>query len=438
MKILMLLILLTSTLFSQKLWEIELDKNIIQVELMPDGEHFIVNYGITGENKKDMKVEVRKLIDGSIEKQILTDEFRNAYIESNTEIYFTQDFKYFMLKYSNILFDVETLKPVRTFEAILDWNGESIDIGKVQFSKDNKYVFILNRGDFDGEPVAPYFTTARSSVYIFDFQTGEFIKKIFLPYLTENIEISDDGKYLQTFEGLKYYNPNSGLPIPIHIIDTENLDVILKMPYLKEGKFCNFINTKDVAYIFNNNSNYKFYDLLDSNIIIEYNFAKDVGSNYGRLISSKKGDKLFNFNHKDVHIYDYPELNLLDHKPNSEIFTGIIKLTNDEKYTINLETPDRKVIKCFDLQTLNIEHNITNNYFQKENNTITFNSQEFIGQIANIGIYNSSGSKIGTLHNGIINQENYNFQIPELPSGAYYLQCQLPNQNLNFNFMVVR
>ena len=97
------------------------------------------------------------------------------------------------------------------------------------------------------------------------------------------------------------------------------------------------------------------------------------------------------------------------------------------------------IIACYDYNTLNIEtKNTSSGYFSKSDSSINFNSQVFIGETANIDIYNSTGVKVGILYNGILNQPNYNFNIPELPSGAYYLQCQLPNQNLNFNFVVVR
>ena len=82
--------------------------------------------------------------------------------------------------------------------------------------------------------------------------------------------------------------------------------------------------------------------------------------------------------------------------------------------------------------------NPNNNYFTQDSNQITFNSQELIGQLTTMDIYNSVGAKVGNLFNGIINQQNYNFNLPDLPNGAYYLQCQLPTKTLNFNFMVVR
>lgn len=105
---------------------------------------------------------------------------------------------------------------------------------------------------------------------------------------------------------------------------------------------------------------------------------------------------------------------------------------NDIDYTLGKVT-------CYNFNTLDVNDNLDNfNYFEKNGTNINFNSNEFIGQFSNISIYNSSGSNVGDIHNGIITQPNYSFQLPELPSGTYYLQCQLPNQNLNFNFVVVR
>ena len=97
------------------------------------------------------------------------------------------------------------------------------------------------------------------------------------------------------------------------------------------------------------------------------------------------------------------------------------------------------IIACYDYNTLDIEtQNTSSGFFSKSGSSINFDSQEFIGQMANIEIFNSNGNKVETLFNGILQQSNYNIALPELTSGAYYLQCQLPNQNLNFNFVVVR
>ena len=97
------------------------------------------------------------------------------------------------------------------------------------------------------------------------------------------------------------------------------------------------------------------------------------------------------------------------------------------------------IIACYSANTLDVPlENPNNNYFTQDSNQITFNSQELIGQLTTMDIYNSVGAKVGNLFNGIINQQNYNFNLPDLPNGAYYLQCQLPTKTLNFNFMVVR
>lgn len=115
-------------------------------------------------------------------------------------------------------------------------------------------------------------------------------------------------------------------------------------------------------------------------------------------------------------------------------------IDNCTKIIVGKDIDNRNgIIACYDFQTLNKEINENGiGYFSKTDSIINFNSLEFIGQTANIEIFNSTGIKVGNLHNGILSRSIYYFQIPELPSGAYYLQCQLPNQNLNFNFVVVR
>jgi len=444
MKILMLLILLTSTLFSQKLWEIELDKNIIQVELMPDGEHFIVNYGITGENKKDMKVEVRKLIDGSIEKQILTDEFRNAYIESNTEIYFTQDFKYFMLKWSNILFDVETLKPVRTFEAILDWNGESIDVGKVQYSNDNEYVFILNRGDFDGEPDAPYFTTARSSVYIFDFQTGEFIKKIFLPYLTENIEISDDGKYLQTFQGLYHYGQYANQPVAINIISTGSLEIIKTFEPGIHYNSSGFINNKNIYYYsIYNEKQYYFYDLIGNEVIFKSNFNIDPKYFTSNLLFNKTGNN-FIIMFKDLNLPSKTNFYKISY-PSFQIVDSIFDFNITLQYLLRIDentlfsfSKSEKWLHYYDFNSLKAVIFESSEYFNIQNNKVLFNTNDLINKKVRVSVFDNNGLKIQTIFEDILINNNLEFDLPILSNGIYHILCESENKTINYKFMVVR
>jgi len=122
-------------------------------------------------------------------------------------------------------------------------------------------------------------------------------------------------------------------------------------------------------------------------------------------------------------------------------YRAVFGINNCKKVIVTRDIDNSKdgIVVCYDSQTLNIENiNSSNDYFDKIGNNINFNSQEFIGQTSNIEIYNNVGTNVGKLLNGIINQPNYIFNIPELPSGAYYLQCQLPNQSINFNFVVVR
>lgn len=94
-------------------------------------------------------------------------------------------------------------------------------------------------------------------------------------------------------------------------------------------------------------------------------------------------------------------------------------------------------IASYDLITLSSEKKQNNfDYFNHNLNTITFYSNEFIGKSANIDIYNSLGKKVITLHNGLISNQEYNFHIPELINGVYFLQCQLESQNLNYSFII--
>ena len=121
-------------------------------------------------------------------------------------------------------------------------------------------------------------------------------------------------------------------------------------------------------------------------------------------------------------------------------YRNIFPLSDCEKIIIERDFDNRDgIVACYNQQTLDvIPDNPGVNYFSKIDAFINFSSTLFIGQNAIIAIYDSLGNKVATLYNGVINQTSYQFNLPDLSSGTYHIQCQLSSTNLNFNFVVVR
>ena len=215
-------------------------------------------------------------------------------------------------------------------------------------------------------------------------------------------------------------------------------------------KYNRFQNSEKII-----SAGFSIYSFPEINLIKSINLFSEFGlfaslNNETRICDNnlfcRVGERKENSQNKYYyyHIFlNYDDKNIILNTKNLQTtieFSRMFLIENCQNLIVVKDFDNREgIVTCYDFNTLDVEFINSNDvYFNKTENTINFISQEFIGQTANIEIYNSVGARVGTLYHGFINQTNYNFQIPELPSGAYYLQCQLPNQNLNFNFVVVR
>lgn len=449
MKILILLILLSSTLFSQKLWEIEVNPNDLlrDVTEIPNSDLLLFTYN-TG------KLEIRRSGDGSFVNQLIRkpNESGELRISNSGKVY------YWLFNIDTIEFrDIATNEVlIKTSPEIEGLEGNPIfDIKKFQrieiFENDTK--IIGNMIYFDNND-------ARNNVHYF----------VIYNLITNEIEYQDDpyneqysvisGSYLSPDDN--YYVEFSAVKSKVRLFNLEtkqyefNFDGSLsteesyKVGSLERGKF-QVNNTICTAIA----DEFRLYSFPKMNLLTNIN----VWSKSNFIISSLNGFNICNNTfvcdvaerkenkptqyYRYFLKYNYETGEILYNSKNDQSsldYSAVFTVDNCTKLIIDRDYDYRPgIIACYDYNTLNVESlPEQTNYFTKSNSTINFNAQEFVGQIANIGIYNSTGSRVGILHNGTINQENYNFQIPELPSGAYYLQCQIPNQNLHFNFMVVR
>ncbi len=451
MKILILLILLSSTLFSQILWEIEVNPNDLlrDVTEIPNSDLLLFTYN-TG------KLEIRRSGDGSFVNQLIRkpNESGELRISNSGKIYHKQFYNY---NHSNDSMDLRFINNNETFKKIsLSVNDLENTLGY----KEKKYfnIFTIENDTKLIGRIYYLFENRENDngfFFIYNLITNEFEMKEEINLASDYSVI--DKSYLSPDD--KYMVEVSGIKSKARICDIQNKTFSLDfIDSNNNSKFTvlnnpSFLNNKMMSVNYAEGISLFTFPELEVFKIIETNnkFGFLVAGSYlcndDLVINSFK--KKYNGSNNEYE-YWYTIFNLFSESITYNSYDNIIfpvgvkmvilKNCNQVIFINDLDYSLGKVTS-YNFHTLNIENENNSNevgHFVKIGSTINFNSREFIGQAANIDIFNSTGSKVGNLHNGILNQEIYNFQIPELPSGAYFLQCQLPNINLNFNFVVVR
>lgn len=185
-------------------------------------------------------------------------------------------------------------------------------------------------------------------------------------------------------------------------------------------------------------------DKIDLNSKYGFHFASSNFSFCGDIVISEVAERdkyEFTKVYRYFIVYNFKTDEILFSSKDLQISLDYCKIfvyDNCQKVIIDRDFDNRHLfIASYDLNTLSSERKQHNfKYFNHQFNSISFISNEFIGKSANIEIYNSLGKKIITLHNGLISQSEYIFQIPELINGVYFLLCQLEKQNLNYSFII--
>jgi len=470
--------------FSQKLWEIEVnpDDMLRDVTEIANSDLLLFTYN-TG------KLEIRRSGDGSLVKNVTTPQgelgsysisgLGNSYYFSERGDYKPEDEATFI---NDTIFVYDLLSDEIINKISINIDGHSNEDNL--FSKKYKYTFTPDMTKMYGrieylfkEPVVENYKNYYNKYYfyVYDLIQDEIIhyERCHIAYTDEQGRNFETGFYLDSYRSSpdsKYIILNGREFSGKYNDDSKGVSKIFSLEEFKDKK---------VFYSDNEGVYYEYFSLLygkiendfisflDPIIFIKFSFPDfervtnlNFHSMFGIYSANNanfylcnedlffiSGEKVPGGGSQD---YRYWQIKI-NIQTNELIFNSKEQYTfknmfnsfviNDCNKIIIPNDFDNRVgiIACYNYNTLDIESPPEqSNYFQNTESKITFNSQEFIGQIANIEVYNSTGSKVGILHNGIINQPNYNLQIPELPSGAYYLQCQLPNQNLNFNFVVVK
>jgi hypothetical protein len=446
--ILLLILLLTYISFSQKLWEIKVpNENIRYVKELPNSDllifayskgnyevrnslsGFLVNKLIVKENESDelLKISNHKGLynfhysKDSIEfRSILTNEAKikisPSVFEFEKELESFEKFYYkFELYDSNtkvignlIYSNIEPNQSNRTFFFIYDIpNDEFIYLRDVTVNEIEE--------QFDDvsfiSPDENYYIESnynKSIVRIFNFKTLEFEYEFKSNDDIEKSMLNGTLKY-GVFDGynkvgrvINQYILTYSFP-EMKLIDKVDINSKYGFHFSSSHfSFCDDIVISDVA----ERDKYEFTKIYRYFII--YNFKTDE-----ILFSSK--DLQTSLDHCKIFAYDNCNRVIIDRDIDNRI----------------------GFVASYDLISLSSKKKQNNfEYFNNHFNSLSFYSNEFVGQTTNIEIYNSIGKKVLTLYNGLISQSEYNFQIPELINGVYFLNCQLENQNLNYSFTI--
>ena len=453
MKAFILLLLIAMPLFSQKLWEIDVtgNGNLTDVREIPNSELLLFTYS-TG------RLEIRRGSDGSFVNQpISKPNERGGFRISNAgNLYFSQE------NSDTIEFrDIRTNESVMKISPIID-SLESNPMFDERYYKrceifDNNtrlfchFIYIDNSDQRNNQGnIIIYNIVTRQIEYqrLFDVKSTDYYYSVI-----KESYMSPDGKYLIEIaygnQKVRLFNLHTKV-YEKELDGSISEDESYRAGALEYGRFQN-----------NNLINVGAYNIFKSysfpNLILLENI--DVWDKSHFLISSSPSGlnvcgNIFVCNvheRKENQTTQYYRYYLKYNYVTGEIiyssknyqasldYSAVFTYDNCSKVIIDRDYDNRDgIIACYDANTLDvIPQYPESNYFSKIDSFISFSSSEFIGQLATIDIYNSVGAKVGSLFNGIINQSNLQFQLQDLPSGAYHLQCQLNSTTLNFNFMVV-
>ncbi len=453
MKAFILLLLIAMPTFSQKLWEIDVtgNGNLTDVREIPNSELLLFTYN-TG------RLEIRRGSDGSFVNQLISKpgESDGPVISSTGTLY------YYRSAVDTIEFrDIITNEPViRVSPQIEELEGNPVfDLKAFRrfelFGNNTKIYGYLSYRDEDDS------RNNRSNYIIYNLLTKQIEYQ--RPYDENGIDhyystieksyMSPDDKYIIEISAVKPKARIFNLQTRVYEFqfDGENNDEEKsKVDVLENGRFQN-----DSMIIRISPLSLKVYSFpemqlkIDKNIWSKFHFfigtyPLSLGLCENILtcnVNEEKENQTNQYYRYFVKIDLSTEQITYSSKNYQSSLDYCSVVVNDcSKLIIDRDFDNRLgVIACYDYSTLNVlPQNPGINYFSKLGSVINFNSSLFIGQNANIEIYDSIGEKVAPLYSGIISQNNYQFNLPNLPSGVYYLQCQLTNQQvLNYKFILM-
>lgn len=283
-------------------WNKALEDNIHDIEILPNGDEFLLLYGIA----EGSRFQIRSVEDGELVKEI------PGYYASFANFELTPDSNRIVVT-SGRGGDLE-LRNLQSFELIKGKfvprpEGFTAYIKNITIDPIRPYVYVTQYGDNGNSNNFE----VKSKVSVYNYETMELVKDLtnYEGYEFSSIAVSDDGKYLATLNNGKAYLKVWDLATMELIRDVQLYDD--KLPnneWWCDSKDIQFSKlNSDVVYYsgrFPSNEQDKFY-----NGIMTYNIMEDKSTNKwlnyfigGKFILFDGEKKLMNCNSTYVDIFD--------------------------------------------------------------------------------------------------------------------------------------
>ncbi len=447
LKFYIIILLIAKPVFSQKIWEVKHEKNFYFYKALevPNSDLLILEF----ENKF---IEIRHKSDGSLVNKYIKKQNESGEIRipnTGDVYYYTNSNGSFECR--NILTnELEIYVPEINY--YLDKNTEynSKTLQKFELYDNNTkligYLCYLDTNDLKNY---------KNILIIYNLKTNaieyESINSVFGLNTIYRSYISPDDKYfiqiysiaekasmfnLQTKQSTEFkVREKDGT---IDLLGTKIVYLLMWGTFQNDGIICTFFEDRLLIYTFPE------FKQKSNDIAVQKDRLFFTGTSPIRLCgdySNTLAYKWINFKMNYYKIYFIKFNNITG---NIVFNSENIPLTFEDKVIYILDDCNKIIfnddgyIVCYNINTLDIQNTIINEHcFNHYDDKIYFNSEDYLGQLAKINIYNNLGAEVTSLYNGIINQRNFQFQILDLPSGIYHLQCQLPSKNLYFNFVII-
>jgi WD40 repeat protein len=428
-KLILVIFIITAVLHSAEIipvWNKALEDNIHDIEILPNGDNFLLLYGIA----EGSRFQIRSVEDGELVREI------PGYYASFANFELTPDSNRIVVT-SGRGGDLE-LRNLQTFELIKGKfvsrpEGFSAYIKNITIDPIRPYVYVTQYGDNGNSSDFE----VKSKVSVYNYETMELVRDLtdYEGYEFSSIAVSDDGKYLATLNNGKAYLKVWDLATMELIRDVQLYDD--KLPnneWWCDSKDIQFSKlNSDVVYYsgrFPSNEQDKFY-----NGIMTYNIMEDKSTNKwlnyfigGKFILFDGEKKLMNCNSTYVDIFDLNSQSLntrislsIDvpiqeraiYSSEKQIFIG------NAKHLIGAIKYDRESnIESLYEEEIIISPNPTNNFVNIELNCIEPLINYQINDINGLIIFQSSiQNQVGDLR----------IDFTSYPSGVYFITINCGN-----------
>ena len=428
-KLILVIFIITAVLHSAEIipvWNKALEDNIHDIEILPNGDNFLLLYGIA----EGSRFQIRSVEDGELVREI------PGYYASFANFELTPDSNRLVVT-SGRGGDLE-LRNLQTFELIKGKfvsrpEGFTAYIKNITIDPIRPYVYVTQYGDNGNSNNFE----VKSKVSVYNYETMELVKDLidYGGYEYSAIAVSDDGKYLATLNNGKAY---------LKVWNLENMELIRDVQ-LYDDKLPNnewWCDSKDIQFSklnsdvvyysgrFPSNEQDKFY-----NGIMTYNIMEDKSTNKwlnyfigGKFILFDGEKKLMNCSSTYVDIFDLNSQSLntrislsIDvpiqeraiYSSEKQIFIG------NAKHLIGAIKYDRESnIESLYEEEIIISPNPTNNFVNIELNCIEPLINYQINDVNGLIIFQSSiQNQVGDLR----------IDFTSYPSGVYFITINCGN-----------